>query len=84
MNPYVRFEEEAEAEYRVAGRWYEDHRQDLGVEFFDAVDSTIDQIVMLPDAGSPVPQMPADLPGATTCGSALPVSRRVPSDPRPD
>ena len=38
MNPYVRFEEETEAEYRAAGRWYEDHRQDLGVEFFDAVD----------------------------------------------
>ena len=53
MNPHVRFEEEADAEYRVAGRWYEDHRQHLGVEFFDAVDATIDQIVMLPDAGSP-------------------------------
>ena len=62
MNPYVGFEEEAEAEYRAAGRWYEDHRQDLGVEFLDAVDSTIDQIVMLPDAGSPVPRMSADLP----------------------
>jgi toxin ParE1/3/4 len=58
VNPYVRFEEEADAEYRAAGRWYEDHRRQLGVEFFDA---TIDQIVMLPDAGSPMPRMPADL-----------------------
>jgi len=62
VNPHVRFEEEADAEYRAAGRWYEDHRQHLGVEFFDAVDATIDQIVMLPDGGSPVPRMPADLP----------------------
>jgi hypothetical protein len=60
VNPHVRFEEEADAEYRVAGRWYEDHRQHLGVESFDAVDATIDRIVMLPDAGSPVPRMPAD------------------------
>jgi hypothetical protein len=58
----VRFEEEADAEYRVAGRWYEDHRQHLRVEIFDDVDATIDQIVMLPDAGSPVPRMPVDLP----------------------
>jgi toxin ParE1/3/4 len=62
VNPHVRFEEEADAEYRAAGRWYEDHRQHLGVEFFDAIDATIDQIVMLPDAGSPVPRMPVDLP----------------------
>jgi plasmid stabilization system protein ParE len=62
VNPHVRFEEEADAEYRIAGRWYEDHRQHLGVEFFDSVDATIDQIVLLPDAGSLVPRMPADLP----------------------
>lgn len=35
MNPHVRFEEEADAEYRVAGRWYEDHREHLGVEASD-------------------------------------------------
>ena len=52
MKPHVRFEEEADAEYHLAGRWYEDHRQHLGIEFFDAVDATIDQIVLLPDAGS--------------------------------
>ena len=62
MKPHVRFEEEADAEYRLAGRWYEDHRQHLGIEFFDAVDATIDQIVLLPDAGSLVPRIPADVP----------------------
>ena len=62
MNPHVRFEEEAEAEYRLAGRWYEDHREHLGVEFFDAVDAAINRIVMLPGAGSLVPGIPAELP----------------------
>ena len=61
MKPHVRFEEEADAEYRLAGRWYEDHRQHLGIEFFDAVDATIDQIVLLADAGSLVPRIPADI-----------------------
>ena len=62
MKPHVRFEEEADAEDCLAGRWYEDHRQHLGIEFFDAVDATIDQIVLLPDAGSLVPRIPADVP----------------------
>ena len=44
MNPNVRFEDEADAEYRLAGRWYEDRRERLGLEFFDAVDATIDQM----------------------------------------
>jgi hypothetical protein len=52
VSPRVRFEDEAEAEYRLAGRWYEDHREHLGIEFFDAVDGAIDAIVALPDAGS--------------------------------
>ena len=62
MNPNVRFEDEADAEYRLAGRWYEDRRERLGLEFFDAVDATIDQIVTMPRAGAPVPRMPSDLP----------------------
>lgn len=62
MSQRVRFEPEADTEYRNAGRWYETHRQHLGVEFFDAVDSTIDQILMLPDAGALVARMPADVP----------------------
>ena len=62
MNPKVRFEDEADAEYRDAGRWYEDRREHLGVEFLDAVDAAIDQIVAMPRAGVPVPRMPPDLP----------------------
>ena len=38
MNPKVRFEDEADAEYRLAGRWYDDRRERLGLEFFDAVE----------------------------------------------
>ena len=62
MNPRVRFEDQADAEYCLAGRWYEGRRTDLGLEFFDAVDATIGQIIDLPRSGSPVPRMPADLP----------------------
>jgi toxin ParE1/3/4 len=60
--PRVRFEEEADAEYRQAGRWYESRRAGLGTEFFDAVDATLRRIVEFPRAGSPVPQAPLDLP----------------------
>ncbi|MGE0449294.1 MAG: hypothetical protein AB7Q29_06905 [Vicinamibacterales bacterium] len=51
MSPRVQFEDEADAEYRRAGRWYEKRREDLGIEFFDAVDATIDLICELPRAG---------------------------------
>lgn len=61
MNPNVRFEDEADTEYRLAGRWYEDRRPHLGVEFFDAVDAVIDRIVAMPRAGALVPQMPPAL-----------------------
>jgi len=40
VNPRVRFDDEADAEYRFAGRWYEARREHLGIEFFDAVDAT--------------------------------------------
>ena len=62
MNSNVRFEPEADAEYRAAGRWYEEHRLGLGLEFFDAVDAALAQIVRLPKAGAPVKQLPSDLP----------------------
>ena len=62
MNPRVLFEDEADAEYRLAGRWYEDRRERLGIEFFDAVDATIDRIVAVPRAGTLVPRMPSDSP----------------------
>ena len=61
MNPRVRFEDEADVEYRAAGRWYEGRRVDLGLEFFDAVDAAISQILDFPRSGSPVPRMPASL-----------------------
>ena len=61
MNPHVRFDDEADAEYRFAGRWYEARREHLGIEFLDAVDATIDQIVAMPRAGSRVRRLPADL-----------------------
>jgi plasmid stabilization system protein ParE len=62
VNANVRFEAEADAEYRAAGRWYEKRRLGLGLEFFDAVDAALTHIVRLPKAGAPVKQLPSDLP----------------------
>lgn len=62
MTARVRFEDEADAEYRQAGRWYETRRVGLGVEFFDAVDAALHQIVDFPRAGAPVPRVPRHLP----------------------
>ena len=62
MNPRVRFEDEADEEYRLAGRWYEERREHLGFEFFDAVDAAIDVILDLPRSGARVPRVPPDLP----------------------
>ncbi len=52
MNSHVRFEDEADAEYRNAGRWYEERRTGLGLEFFDAVDAAVSQIVDYPEPGN--------------------------------
>lgn len=62
MNPRVRFEDEADTEYRHAGRWYEGRRTGLGLEFFDAVDAAVSQTVALPRSGVRVPRVPRDLP----------------------
>ena len=62
MNANVRFEAEADAEYRAAGRWNEKRRIGLGLEFFDAVDPALAQIVRVPKAGAPAKQLPSDLP----------------------
>lgn len=62
MKPRVRFDDEADAEYRLAARWYEARREHLGIEFLDAVDAAIDQIVEMPRAGALVRRLPADLP----------------------
>jgi hypothetical protein len=55
VNANVRFEAEADAEYRAAGRWYEKRRLGLGLEFFDAVDAALTQIVRLPKPTSRLP-----------------------------
>jgi toxin ParE1/3/4 len=57
----VRFEDEADEEYRAAARWYEERRRGLGAEFLDAVDAALSQIVRFPRAGAPVPRVPAAL-----------------------
>jgi hypothetical protein len=44
----VQFEDEAEAEYRQAGVWYDSRREGLGVEFFDEVDATIRHVLDFP------------------------------------
>jgi toxin ParE1/3/4 len=58
----IRFEEEADAEYREAGRWYETRRTGLGREFFDAVHAALRQIEAFPRVGASIPRLPADLP----------------------
>ena len=62
MNRRVRFEDEADAEYRGAGRWYESRRTGLGLEFFNAIDAAIERVLRFPAAGEPVPRVPSDLP----------------------
>jgi len=62
VSPAVHFEDEADAEYRQAGRWYEGRRHGLGIEFFDAVDSAIRRVVDFPRLGVSVPRVPKDLP----------------------
>ena len=62
MKTAVRFEDEADAEYREAGRWYDARQTGLGTEFFDEVDATIRRILQFPRAGSRVPRIPGDLP----------------------
>ena len=61
MKKPVRLEDEADAEYRAAGRWYEERVVGLGIEFFDAVDATFEQVSRLPKAGALVRRVPVDL-----------------------
>jgi hypothetical protein len=58
----VRFEDEADEEYREAGQWYDARVEGLGVEFFDEVDSTLRQILVFPNTGATVLRMPPALP----------------------
>lgn len=43
MTPVVRFEDEADAEYREAGQWYDVRQVGLGLQFFDEVDAALRQ-----------------------------------------
>jgi hypothetical protein len=72
VSPRVRFEDEADAEYHLAGRWYEMRRADLGTEFLDAGDAAIGQILDLPNSGSLLPRLPTDLPVRRTAVRRFP------------
>jgi hypothetical protein len=80
VNSRVRFEDEADEEYRLAGRWYEDRRERLGLEFFDAVDAAIERILELPRSGARVPRLPSDLPVRRLAVTRFPYPRRLSGD----
>ena len=61
MRTLVRFEDEADAEYREAGRWYDAKQAGLGVEFFDEVDATVRRILDFPQSGERVHRLPREL-----------------------
>jgi plasmid stabilization system protein ParE len=72
VTPVVRFEDEADAEYREAGRWYDVRQPGLGLQFFDEVDAAICRIVDLPRLGARVPRTPRDLPVRRLAGHRFP------------
>ena len=55
-------ENEAVGELEEAAAWYEQQRSGLGGEFLEAVDDALAFIARWPDAGTPVPDVPPDLP----------------------
>lgn len=44
----VRISKEADAEMAEAARWYETHREGLGIEFLDALDTAVARIAETP------------------------------------
>ena len=54
-------EPEAEQELEDAALWYEGQRPGLGRRFLGSVAATIDRVRRFPQAGAPVPYVPADL-----------------------
>jgi plasmid stabilization system protein ParE len=54
----IRISEEADAEMAEAARWYEMHRAGLGIEFLDAIDTTVAQVAEAPRMGTVVPGVP--------------------------
>jgi plasmid stabilization system protein ParE len=57
----IRLEDEASAELNEAARWYEQRQAGLGRRYLHAVDTTFKQIARMPQAGSTIPGVPADL-----------------------
>ena len=57
-----RIENEAAYELEEAAAWYEQRRSGLGNELMEAVDDALAFIAHWPHAGSPVPDVPSDLP----------------------
>jgi len=55
-------EPEASTELGEAALWYERQRSGLGEEFLEAVEATLALIARFPRAGTPVPDVPAELP----------------------
>ena len=61
MKP-LRTEPESSTELAEAAVWYETKREGLGLEFLEAVDAALEFITRFPQAGSPVPLVPKDVP----------------------
>ena len=61
VTPRFRTEPEASSELAEAALWYEEKRRGVGEEFLDAVDAALEFIAGSPGAGSPVPDLPAEL-----------------------
>lgn len=62
MNARLRIEPEASRELEEAALWYDGKRAGLGGEFLTSVEVTLSRIARWPHAGSPVSDIPVDLP----------------------
>ena len=62
MTIRFRIEPEASVELEEAALWYERKRQGLGTEFLATVDEALEFIAAFPAAGTPVPDVPPELP----------------------
>ena len=58
----IRTEPEAEEELLEAARWYEQHRQGLGLEFLGAIRAAVELIQRDPAGGSRVPGVKDEVP----------------------
>ena len=72
MSRPFRPEPEASAELEHAALWYERQRPGLGVEFLDAIDTTLDRIARWPQAAPRVTGVPADVPARKAPVSGFP------------